>query len=343
MIARILNLGINDKIPLTQKKYLQVSNAICGLAAMMTLGYLPPSISSGSTFLIVYHSLLSLIYLSFLWLNLKGFYRIVRHGIAILTILFIFSMLPIFGSQLMGYIWFFPLIAALPIIFTRKENLALLIYEIISVGLFLPSYLLRHHISPIYIFHSELDQMVALTAPVFALLTTFSVVWFCRSTMINGDMLFEQAYNKAENLLLNILPRKIAVRLKKGEKNIADHHPCVSVMFIDIIGFNALAKVKEPEEIVRLLNKVFSKFDSLSEIHNVEKIKTIGDSYLVASGLPEENKEHAQNIARLALSIEQWLTDSKMKKLGIEIRIGNNSGPVVAGVIGIRKFIYYLW
>jgi len=343
MFSQILNLGITDKLPLTQRKYIQVTNVICLFAAIMTLGYFPPAVATGNTFILIYYSVLPVIYLSFLWLNWKGFFRIVRHGIAIVTIIFVFSMLPLFGEQLMGYIWFFPLTSALPIVFTRKENLALIIYEIISIALFVFSYLYSHEVTPFYTFHTEFDKIVALTAPLFSLLITFSFVWFYRRTMIKGDKMFEDAYIKAENLLLNILPVKIANRLKKGEDNIADHHPNVSVMFIDVVGFNKLTAIKKPEEIVYMLNSIFSLFDRLSTKHNVEKIKTIGDSYLVVSGLPEANVNHAHELAKLALDIISWLENSDIKQQGIDFRIGINSGPVVAGIIGIRKFIYDLW
>lgn len=149
---------------------------------------------------------------------------------------------------------------------------------------------------------------------------------------------------KAERLLLNILPEAIAQRLKQQEGSIADSFDEVSVLFADIVGFTQLSSRIEPTELVNLLNEIFSAFDHLAERHGLEKIKTIGDAYMVVSGLPMPRADHAEAIAEMALDMQQAaIKFSKTNDIDINIRIGINSGPVVAGVIGIKKFIYDLW
>ncbi|HEY9673574.1 MAG TPA: adenylate/guanylate cyclase domain-containing protein [Waterburya sp.] len=149
---------------------------------------------------------------------------------------------------------------------------------------------------------------------------------------------------KTEKLLLNILPSSIAQRLKQEQSIIADHFEAVTVMFADIVGFTELSARKSPTELVEMLNVIFSKFDQLAEQHELEKIKTIGDAYMVVAGLPTPRTDHAEAIAEMALDIQ-----AEIKKLSFSadepfnLRIGINSGPVVAGVIGIKKFIYDLW
>ena len=149
---------------------------------------------------------------------------------------------------------------------------------------------------------------------------------------------------KSEDLLLNILPEQIATQLKEGQTHIADGFADVTILFADIVGFTQLAARISPEKLVRLLNAIFSVFDGLSDRHGLEKIKTIGDAYMVASGLPTPRSDHAEAIAEMALDIQQEAARFSTKhNFPLNIRIGINTGPVVAGVIGKKKFIYDLW
>ena len=144
--------------------------------------------------------------------------------------------------------------------------------------------------------------------------------------------------------MLNILPEPIAKRLKEGHSNIADGFAEVTIMFADIVGFTKLSEKIPPQEVVKLLNEIFTGFDQLSEQHGLEKIKTIGDAYMVASGLPMHRKDHAEAIAEMALDMQQEIAHFNTKhQANLSIRIGINTGPVVAGVIGTKKFIYDLW
>ena len=149
---------------------------------------------------------------------------------------------------------------------------------------------------------------------------------------------------KSDRLLLNILPKAIAERLKQNEKSIAEGYDRVSILFADIVDFTSLSAKMPPTELVDLLNEMFSAFDKLTTWHNLEKIKTIGDSYMVAGGLLDTAPNHAEAIADLALDMQ--LAISKFRQEDgqpFQVRIGINTGPVVAGVIGIKKFSYDLW
>ncbi len=156
------------------------------------------------------------------------------------------------------------------------------------------------------------------------------------------DLTAEQ--EKAERLLQNILPQAIAERLKKEQRTIADSFAEVTVLFADIVGFTQLAAQTSPVELVNLLNQIFSAFDQLAEQHGLEKIKTIGDAYMVVGGLPTPREDHAEAIAQMALDMQNEITRFNIANgLNFSIRIGINTGPVVAGVIGLKKFIYDLW
>jgi class 3 adenylate cyclase/CheY-like chemotaxis protein len=154
----------------------------------------------------------------------------------------------------------------------------------------------------------------------------------------------EAERERSERLLLNILPRPIAERLKDNQLTIADSFSEVTVLFADIVDFTRLSERISATDLVTLLNDIFSVFDHLAEQHGLEKIKTIGDSYMVVGGLPIPRSDHAEAVADMALDMQQKIVE-RLDALTdpINIRIGISTGPVVAGVIGARKFIYDLW
>ena len=149
---------------------------------------------------------------------------------------------------------------------------------------------------------------------------------------------------KSERLLLNVLPASVASRLKESDEIIADGYDAATVLFADIVGFTPLARELPPAETVALLDRIFAGWDALAARNGVEKIKTIGDAYMVAAGLPGEREDHAEAIAEMAL--EMGAEAARRAGEGappLEVRIGIDSGPVVAGVIGRAKFTYDLW
>ncbi|MDJ1182442.1 adenylate/guanylate cyclase domain-containing protein [Roseofilum casamattae] len=149
---------------------------------------------------------------------------------------------------------------------------------------------------------------------------------------------------KSEQLLLNILPGAIAQRLKQEQHAIADRFDEVTILFADIVNFTRLSSGISATELVSLLNEIFSAFDQLAQVHGVEKIKTIGDSYMVVSGIPTPRDDHAEAIAQMALDMQQEILKFRQPNgQQLKLRIGISTGPVVAGVIGVAKFIYDLW
>jgi class 3 adenylate cyclase len=148
----------------------------------------------------------------------------------------------------------------------------------------------------------------------------------------------------SERLLLNVLPAPVADRLKSGESLIVDRFEAVSVLFADIVGFTELSSRVPPEQLVSMLDELFSSFDELAEKHGLEKIKTIGDAYMVVAGIPTPVANHTHAIAHMALDMLAAIDDFAARNGSeLTVRIGIHTGPVVAGVIGQKKFIYDLW
>ena len=189
-------------------------------------------------------------------------------------------------------------------------------------------------------------NFVAISAMLFFLIRHFVSENAKNSAILQQQhKLLQSEQDRSERLLLNILPGPIALRLKSEEKNIADGFADVTVMFADIVNFTKLSEELAPGEMVALLNEIFSAFDLMAEKHGLEKIKTIGDAYMVAGGLEFGGKhQYADRIADMALDMRDTVINYRpINGSRLEIRVGIGTGPVVAGVIGMKKFIYDLW
>jgi guanylate cyclase len=186
------------------------------------------------------------------------------------------------------------------------------------------------------------STMIALNvtvggAIVFALLAVFAT----QREEALAALRVEQA--KAENLLLNILPSSIADKLKDSSATIADQIDAASILFADVVDFTPFSERLPASQVVGVLDHLFTQFDALAERHGLEKIKTIGDCYMVAAGVPTPRSDHARAMALMALDMREVMRSHEVGHLGLELRIGINSGPVVAGVIGRKRFLYDLW
>ncbi|PJZ57187.1 adenylate/guanylate cyclase domain-containing protein [Leptospira barantonii] len=167
-------------------------------------------------------------------------------------------------------------------------------------------------------------------------LTFFSLYYFISKN--------KQEHDRAENILLNILPAPIAERLKRSPATIADGYPMVSILFADIENFTVMSQKVSPEVLVHFLNDVFSYFDILAERYGMEKIKTIGDAYMAVAGIPVRGDGHAEDAMRMAIEMQRFIKALRDPTGNVlKMRIGIHSGPVVAGVIGRKKFAYDLW
>ncbi|MBX3010296.1 MAG: adenylate/guanylate cyclase domain-containing protein [Caldilineaceae bacterium] len=178
------------------------------------------------------------------------------------------------------------------------------------------------------------------------LVSLLFVTLYCMGYIVIVRRHLEQRRVQTENLVLNLLPASVAETLKYPytmPQTVADYFPQASIMFVDVVDFTALAAKMEPAELITFLNELFSHLDMLVDAYGVEKIKVMGDCYMVAAGVPYPRADHAQRLARLALTIQEHAKRRHFLGHKLTLRIGINSGPVVAGIIGHQKFTYDLW
>ena len=179
------------------------------------------------------------------------------------------------------------------------------------------------------------EAEIAFNLVAFGLVMLLAMVYFVRQR--------DRFQKESDDLLHNILPDEVAMRLKADEALIADDYESASVLFADMVGFTPMSAQMTPPQLIELLNDVFASFDAFVEELGLEKIRTVGDEYMVAAGVPTARPDHAQAIAELALRIRDHTAATQFDGHDITLRIGINSGPLVAGVVGTHKFSYDLW
>jgi len=274
----------------------------------------------------------------------RDFSRLLRVGEVDILLAPTLSMIPLGGFLDSGGVGLWGILAPLgALVFSEVRSAAR--WFVAFVVVFLGSGIAGEVIGPIW---SPLPRwftstMLALNIVVGgAIVFTLLAVFAGERRDALAALRVEQA--KAENLLLNILPSSIADRLKAQTQPIADQFESASILFADVVDFTPWSERLTPAEVVGYLDHLFSHFDELVERYGLEKIKTIGDCYMVAAGVPTPRPDHARALAFMALDmLEAMRTADQVAHLGLELRVGINSGPVVAGVIGRKRFLYDLW
>ncbi len=224
---------------------------------------------------------------------------------------------------------------------TTLRLLAMALYGLLFAGC---AYFGQQFDAPFKLSH-EFETYALIINSLGSMLISIVLLFLYVFVAQDAEARLQRAHDRAESLLLNILPREIADRLKETNDIIADEFPEATILFADIVNFTESSSKLRPRDIVYRLNLVFSAFDEIASKYGVEKIKTIGDAYMVVAGLPEPRQDHAITMVRMAQDMLQAVGRINVTIGGdpIHIRIGLNSGPVVAGVIGRSKFAYDLW
>lgn len=235
------------------------------------------------------------------------------------------------------------LFAGPALLFARTERLALAAACALCVGVIVFMQVWIHQGHPPYAPATAANLAEVRTGVVIvaACVGVLVVYLYWSAEIARGAAAREAA--RSDALLLNVLPASVADRLKAGERPIADRLEAVTVLFADIAGFTAFASDRNAAEVVEVLGGLFSRFDALCAAHGVEKLKTIGDGYMAVAGAPAGLPDHAGAAARVALGMMEAMAETLRDHPGLGLRVGLNTGPVVAGVIGTHKFAYDVW
>lgn len=336
-VSRFYQIGADpaDSDEVRLQKSLMLGGAFMFIVAGVLWGQIYIAISeplAGS--IPLFYSLVSL--LSVALFGLTRNYRVFRFSQLLLILLLPFLlMLALGGFVNSSAVILWSLICPLGALLFSEPRQAprwfLAYLGLVVLSGFLQPYLrISNNLSPTLITVFFVMNIGAVSGIAFVLLSYF----------VDQKNLFQE---RSENLLLNILPKEIAAVLKRENRTIADDYDSASVLFADIVDFTSMSAKMAATELVELLNEVFSRFDTLAEKYGLEKIKTIGDCYMVAAGVPRSRPDHAQALARMALEMREYVSRFHWRGQRLAFRIGINSGPVVAGVIGRKKFIYDLW
>ncbi len=344
LFGRLIRIGRAPEMAPSEARYVVLSNIIAMLGVAFTLGFAPILVFSGSPVFPALQVVYALGYLPVLWLNHRHHHTAAATYLVLSSHLLAISQVLVEGTELDVHL-FFMLHTMLPfLVFApRHDKLMFTLSALAGIDLVLVVALGHHlpHLGPVIAPERLRIIRPILLGGLFA--TLAACAHYARRATLIAETALDRAHQRSEDLLLNILPPSIARRLKLSGGTIADGFSEVSVLFADIVGFTRMSAQRPPEHIVGLLNDLFCKFDDVAGRLGLEKIKTIGDCYMVAAGVPRSCPDHASVIVNLALDMRAAVTQRKFGDRELAFRIGINSGPVVAGVIGRKKFIYDLW
>jgi len=342
LLSKLRNLGVTAQMIAFEKRSQYIYNYILLVLIVISIIYaIVPyvgNIDEGAVLGFVVNIALMATYVSCLFLNRAGKILFSRVIFGMATQIHVLFFTVLFGWGIGNYLYYLVVAAAPYILF--PNNRLLLLGSILTAfaGFFASLYLKQIDFKIVTELTDIYDILLSVAfVSSFALIFLVVRLLFHLARESEGNLDLER--KKTERLLLNVLPEEIANRLQAGEGAIADQHENVAVLFADIVGFTEMSEKTTADRVVQKLNQVLSLLDILVEKYNLEKIKTIGDAYMVAAGIPQEQKDGLENIARFAIEAMALAQGEP----GLVFRMGLDFGPVTAGVIGTKKFIYDLW
>lgn len=255
------------------------------------------------------------------------------------------SMAYLLGAGTGFYFLFLIGVTSAILIFGVRHNLISIFNITMQILFFLWAAKVWTGPAPQVVLTTEFENTVFVCMTLFSVSVNFCLVYYAFYQVHRAEALLEQEYEYSERLLANMMPTSIATQLKRDpQKIIAEAHEEATILFADVAGFTERSADRRPEEVVDFLNRLFTRFDALATKHGIEKIKTLGDAFMVAGGMPNAQADHTQRVVEMALDMMQS-TRELSEEMGelISLRIGVHSGPVVAGVIGTKKPFYDVW
>lgn len=343
---RVLDVGVGPELPDREARYIRVTNGTAVVLALLLLNtavlavpYLP-----SSKYLLVNFTVCPALLMLCLYLNSRKAYVASRLWFGVVGV-----VCNSIGALQVGIAsenhWIMVLIPlAAFYLFPPRQFRYIVLLSVLAFGTVLGLELYLTDRPPIIEAPPETFLVVRLASISFFCALAFGMTLINYRALNAAQDLAEREHEKSEKLLLNILPQSIARRLKEDSSVIADRAESATILFADVVGFTVMSQTMTAEKLVRVLNDLFVEFDHLSANYGLEKIKTIGDAYMVVGGLPAPLANHCAIVAAFALEIQEMLKHRDYPDAaGLQVRIGMHTGPVVAGVIGESKFLYDLW
>jgi class 3 adenylate cyclase len=345
IVKRIIDLGTNRQPNPIFAKHIRFTNSV---ALFVCLFIIPNSALAFYYYqpLLLLFYILHFIFIALVFLfNYSGKRVFASAWFSSVAILFVTFYAIEFTLDSYNFVFLSMIIFLQFFLFSAAEKKHIAIFTVITIFCFVSAVVWQElHMNPLIPLSKgllEAQRWNSLIGIPF-LSTIFGIYAF--STIHNAEQAVAREKEKTERLLLNILPQSIAERFKNDQSFLAEAYPSVSVLFADIVEFTRFSEKVAPDDLVKFLNEVFSKFDSITEAFGLEKIKTIGDAYMVAGGVPTPLDNHVHRICGMAIKMQEVIQEIKSPNgEPVLIRIGISTGPITAGVIGVKKFIYDLW
>ena len=344
--SRYLNIGSGPHVPSNETRYVRASNGIVIIVSLLLFVQLPGLIFllPASKYLLASFIAFPLLWLMVPYFNYKNRYTIARLFFSFSCIFLITVSSVQIGKESDNHLFMISVFLGAFIIYPPRQMKYIILITIISglAMVALEIYFIEHksvlNAPPVFFSTGRILSITAL----FLVILFISVHHY--KIIESTELQLEREHQKSENLILNILPASIAKRLKADTITIADRFESVTVLFADISGFTELSSKIAPEKLVDILNFLFSKFDEISQQYELEKIKTIGDSYMLTGGVPIKRNDHCEAVADCALDILKFMKSATYPGMeNLSLRIGIHTGAVIAGVIGQKKLSYDLW
>ena len=340
-LKAIRDAGVPHDMPPEEAKYIRLVNMWTALMIVANIAFLALNASDPGIFFLLFAIVEALLVLV-IFFNLFRLHSLARVFLLIVVNAATGGIAVMSGAHIQGQYLLFLTAAAAPLIFPRKERGLMVAMIVLSFVTYVATTRFQQRIDPIVS-----DPRDPLSIAVVEWLLYAGVVGLALVGRIGSSQtehLLKEEREHSERLLLNILPEEVAHRLKHDSGVIAQGYESASVLFADVVGFTAVSSTLDPDRLVRGMNDIVSAFDDMVEELGLEKIKTIGDGYMAAGGVPVPCEDHAERTAELAIRMQRFMNEySEEKNIPLKLRIGINTGPLVAGVIGKKKFAYDLW
>jgi class 3 adenylate cyclase len=334
-LERMVQAGTRTANTAWDARRTKLVNGLALLTILLSLASIPVGILEGRLDALPINLATQVLIGSVILLNARGFPAAASTLLVGLCVGAVSAQVVLLGPSTGVHHWYIPIMLVPLYVFPARSTMSAMALSIASLGAYAAVSVEQHVTEP--------NGMSHASAEVLSALALLAIALHARHATIEAEGRIDAEASRADELLRNMLPESIAKRMLAGERP-ADRHADVTVLFADLVHFTELAEHLPADRVVAVLDRVFTTFDVLVQRHGCEKIKTIGDAYMVAAGVPEARADHVAVAARLALDMRAALRAIEAhEQLGLALRIGMHCGPVVAGVIGRKRFAYDLW